>query len=189
VFYGQFLNLETRDGEYQIPLLAQYVVSLRATRPEAAETDRFSFDLWDEKGGQVSKLGVPATTRWLLPEGTYVARATCGALTSPLAAFRVDAAAPTPVDLALQPCPDFSLRFSDPQGSPLGTLFLNLGTEATASFPRPCRLHLFCENGEVAFTQIVPGTYDVEFAPDMSPHFTRRLELRPDLGTIVVASR
>jgi len=110
-----------------------------------------------------------------------------GEWASPLTPVRVQLSGePMVVTLPLQECPTFTLNLVDQEGKPLHHYRMRLGVEGTSEFPDPCRAGLYCMNGSVNVSGLLPGTYDVQFQYDMQPPFVQRIEVRPDAPTVAV---
>jgi len=123
----------------------------------------------------------------LLTLETCVMRAMVGDWASPLTPVRVRSSdEPVVVTLPLQACRPFTLHLADQEGKPLSAYFMTLGVAGASELPEPYRVPLYCSDGQVEVSGILPGTYDVQFQHDVQPPFVQRIDIRPDAPTIEV---
>ena len=123
----------------------------------------------------------------LLPVGAYHAQARIGDLVSPDVDFDVvPGTERVSVELAPQPCPDFSIAFVDAAGAPLDVRQIRLRDPLGKAAADPWGVRMDCSGGTVKLHQILPGTYDVEFLGASEASFHRVLDLRPDAASVRV---
>lgn len=190
LIHSQRLTLKAEeDGSYAIQVPSVGDAVFRASGGEQKGDDRIRYSLWSERGGSSTWYVKPPfpSSRRVLPDGTYLARAILGDYSSPLTTFRVESSeGTTEVVLPLLSCKPFTVKMINQIGAHLGTKFLRIGTEESSAFPEPCRVQAFLQDGKVELKGILPGFYDVEFRTGREESFIRRLELRPSIPVVVV---
>jgi hypothetical protein len=191
-FSGRFLQFKDRKNGFDIPLQSGHVVTLRAMsadgRTAAGTSDEnFTFTIWDEKGGEYNEEQTESSLQKPLVDGTYLANVVQGDHASPLIAFKVGAAdSPSDVPLVLQPCAPFIVHLVDQHGAPLKSTILNLGIEASADFPKPCRIRLDCEDGAFTMEGLLPGRYVLELGGHAKVKVKATVDLKPGDAPVVV---